>query len=195
MKTQTSYRYIQDPGHGWIEVPRAELDALEIAHRVSLYSYQLGPWVYLEEDCDAGLWIGARAAQGFPVGQDELHEEHTDTESFIRDLERYRPSPNLRAQTAARTAAAVAAEDAAVVAAVAAENAAYDRALDAYDAATTATIDAHAARTNAAEDTAHAARAAYDRALDDYAHAAAAAEDAYAVAYDAAISRAPGPTP
>jgi hypothetical protein len=33
MKTQTSYRYIQDPGHGWIEVPRAELDALEIAHR------------------------------------------------------------------------------------------------------------------------------------------------------------------
>ena len=30
MKPQTSYRYIQDPGHGWIEVPRAELAALAI---------------------------------------------------------------------------------------------------------------------------------------------------------------------
>jgi hypothetical protein len=42
------YRYIQDPGHGWIEVPRAELNALGIARQISLYSYQLGDWVYLE---------------------------------------------------------------------------------------------------------------------------------------------------
>jgi hypothetical protein len=101
------YRYIQDPGHGWIEVPRAELNALGIARQISLYSYQLGDWVYLEEDCDAGAWIKARALSGQPVGQDELHEEHTDTDSLIRDLERYRPSANLRAQTAAAIARAI----------------------------------------------------------------------------------------
>ena len=107
MKTQTSYRYIQDPGHGWIEVPRAELDALEIAHRVSLYSYQLGRYCYLEEDVDAPLWTFARAAAGHPVDPDDLHHEHTSANSPIRNLERYRPSANLRAQTAARLLAAL----------------------------------------------------------------------------------------
>jgi len=107
MKPQTSYRYIQDPGHGWIEVPRSELDALEIAHRVSLYSYQLGRYCYLEEDVDAPLWTFARAAAGRPIDPDDLQHEHTSTNSPIRNLERYRPSPNLRAQTAARIAAAL----------------------------------------------------------------------------------------
>ena len=105
MKPQTSYRYIQDSGHGWIEVPRTELDALEIGHRVSLYSYQLGPWCYLEEDVDAPLWTFARAAAGHPVDPDDLHHEHTSKNSPIRNLERYRPSPNLRALRASQTAA------------------------------------------------------------------------------------------
>jgi len=54
------YRFISDPGHAWLEVPRAELVALNILDKVSHYSYQNKGMVYLEEDCDAGLFIDAK---------------------------------------------------------------------------------------------------------------------------------------
>lgn len=106
MKT---YRYIQDPGHGWIEVPRAELTALGIADKISLFSYQSGngKWAYLEEDSDAAKWTAARAAAGNPVSRADMREEHTNNDSPIRNLERYRPRTNLRAQTKACVLAAV----------------------------------------------------------------------------------------
>ena len=107
MRTLARYRYLQDPGHGWIRVPRAELDALGIASQVSKYSYQQGGWVYLEEDCDAGLWISARNAAGYPVSPADLIEEHTDSDSLIRSFDSYRPTPGLRAQTMARIAATI----------------------------------------------------------------------------------------
>jgi len=53
------YRFISDPGHAWLEVPRTELVELEILGQVSSYSYQHNGMVYLEEDCDAGLFIDA----------------------------------------------------------------------------------------------------------------------------------------
>ncbi len=52
------YRFINDPGHAWLEVPRVELEALQIIP--SSYSYQHGDKVYLEEDCDASLFIAAK---------------------------------------------------------------------------------------------------------------------------------------
>lgn len=51
-----SYRFISDPGHGWLEVPLAELRALGIANAISPYSYVSGSMAYLEEDCDASLF-------------------------------------------------------------------------------------------------------------------------------------------
>ena len=54
------YRFITDAGHGWLEVPRTELEALHIAGEVSSYSYQHGELVYLEEDCDATLFWDAK---------------------------------------------------------------------------------------------------------------------------------------
>ena len=52
------YRFISDPGHAWLEVPQAELGALRI--KPSSYSYQNEGMVYLEEDCDASLFIDAQ---------------------------------------------------------------------------------------------------------------------------------------
>jgi hypothetical protein len=46
-----------DPGHGWLEVKRAELESLGIAHKISPYSYEKNDRVYLEEDCDASLFF------------------------------------------------------------------------------------------------------------------------------------------
>lgn len=46
-----------DAGHGWIAVKRKLLLAMGILGHVSAYSYQRGATVYLEEDCDAPLFL------------------------------------------------------------------------------------------------------------------------------------------
>jgi len=107
MKPLARYRYLQDPGHGWIEVPRDEITALGIAYQVSKYSYQNGGWVYLEEDCDAGLWISARDAAGYPVSPDDPTDKHVNADSLVRSFDRYRPTTDLRAQTTARLTATI----------------------------------------------------------------------------------------
>ena len=48
-----------DAGHGWLGVKRKLLDRLNISHLISPYSYQRGASVYLEEDCDATIFIKA----------------------------------------------------------------------------------------------------------------------------------------
>lgn len=61
MKT---YVFHEDAGHGWLEVTRKELIDLGILNKVSSCSYQHGLLVYLEEDCDAALFINALKAKG-----------------------------------------------------------------------------------------------------------------------------------
>ncbi len=82
-----TYRFIEDPAHGWLEVPRAELDALGIAHKISRYSYQRDDLVYLEEDCDFAIFDTAKAVLGQPVKYIDLYQENT----FVRNLPRYQP--------------------------------------------------------------------------------------------------------
>lgn len=57
------YTFENDPGHGWLGVPLAELLELEIAHKISGYSYWnvASEIVWLEEDCDAGRFFEAKA--------------------------------------------------------------------------------------------------------------------------------------
>jgi hypothetical protein len=82
-----TYRFITDPGHGWLEVPRAELDSLGITHKISAYSYQRGELAYLEEDCDFAVFHAAKAARAEPVKYTELYQENT----FVRNLPRFQP--------------------------------------------------------------------------------------------------------
>jgi hypothetical protein len=58
--------FIEDPGHGWLQVPLTELDQLGIRSEITPYSYKNGRFAYLEEDCDMGVYLDARQAQGFP---------------------------------------------------------------------------------------------------------------------------------
>jgi len=53
------YRFISDPGHGWLEVPQFDILTAGIQSKISGYSYIHKGNVYLEEDCDAGLFIDA----------------------------------------------------------------------------------------------------------------------------------------
>lgn len=64
MKTVTR-KFHSDPGHGWLEVPEAEVKSLGI--NVSPYSYRKGDMLFLEEDCDASAYIAAQRAKGVEV--------------------------------------------------------------------------------------------------------------------------------
>lgn len=77
-----------DPGHAWCKVPMSLLVKLNIADKVSTYSYQRGDSVYLEEDCDLSLLINALKSKGKTV---EFKEFHTNRTSKIRGYNYYVP--------------------------------------------------------------------------------------------------------
>lgn len=57
-----NFTWLQDPGHGWLSVPVAylmDVCSAEDIGKISQYSYIKGKSVYLEEDCDAGIFIYA----------------------------------------------------------------------------------------------------------------------------------------
>ena len=89
------YRFITDPGHGWLEVPTNELQKLGIADQISTCSYISadGLLAYLEEDCDAPIFFQAKGwkeswigSNGYVTPIEEVYQEHT----FVRGLESYK---------------------------------------------------------------------------------------------------------
>jgi hypothetical protein len=56
MKT---YIWAVDAGHEWLAVKIKELQELDIAHKISSFSYQKGGTAYLEGDCDAAVFFDA----------------------------------------------------------------------------------------------------------------------------------------
>jgi hypothetical protein len=87
--TTRNLTFYSDPGHGWLAVNRADLDALGIAHLITPYSYQRAGRVYLEEDCDAATFTQAATAAGWMINIKEKNEPNAD--SFIRALPHFQP--------------------------------------------------------------------------------------------------------
>ena len=80
-------KFYADPGHGWVAVKRKMLHDLNIAYKISGYSYQKGQTVYLEEDMDLGTLLTALNEKVIGV---KFKEKHTNRYSPIRSYERYR---------------------------------------------------------------------------------------------------------
>lgn len=80
------FRFISDPGHGWLEVPMQLIEVLGIKDKISQYSYRMGNMAYLEEDCDAHEFITACRTQGITVEYDDVYEEQ---QSLIRRYQRF----------------------------------------------------------------------------------------------------------
>lgn len=57
--TNKTWLFHEDPGHGWLEVTRDEVRALNIQTGISGYSYEKDETIYLEEDCDYNLFATA----------------------------------------------------------------------------------------------------------------------------------------
>jgi hypothetical protein len=55
-----TFQFYSDPGHGWLRVDLASAKAVGLEpSNFSTCSYQQGPWLYLEEDCDASIFVKA----------------------------------------------------------------------------------------------------------------------------------------
>lgn len=51
------FKFYTDPGHGWLAVKLKDIFDLGLQYQISPYSYMRGLTVYLEEDCDAALFV------------------------------------------------------------------------------------------------------------------------------------------
>jgi len=83
MKT---YIWAVDAGHEWLAVKQKELVQLNIADKISSYSYVKGGTVYLEGDCDAAVFIDAyKQKHGVePKTKQGKHWDRQPCRSFAR---------------------------------------------------------------------------------------------------------------
>ena len=58
-----TYIWAHDAGHEWLAVKISELQELNIADKISTYSYMKGGTAYLEGDCDAAEFLSAYRAK------------------------------------------------------------------------------------------------------------------------------------
>ena len=75
------YNFHSDPGHGWLEVPLDEVK--HIASKITGYSYIRGDNVYLEEDCDARIFLKKyMEVYGETAKWDEVYQESTPIRGY-----------------------------------------------------------------------------------------------------------------
>jgi hypothetical protein len=78
-------KFFEDPGHGWLEVPMDLIRALGVAADISGYSYRKGTMAYLEEDCDAAVFLEAfRKQYGTSPALDRVYQDPTPIRSYSR---------------------------------------------------------------------------------------------------------------
>ena len=88
MKT---FPYIQDAGHGWVRVPKAEIAKAGVADQISVHSFQKGNNVFLEQDSDMEVFVAARTKQGLETKFAEYVNQSRP--SRIRNYEAYVANP------------------------------------------------------------------------------------------------------
>lgn len=74
--------FLNDPGHGWLSVSNKDVKELGIADEISRYSYMSPTRSYLEEDCDAGIFLNAAKAAGWEVEIKNSYVESTPIRNY-----------------------------------------------------------------------------------------------------------------
>jgi len=64
MSDKLEFFFHDDGGHAWLEVELNSLKVLGIANKISRYSYLRNGIAYLEEDCDAPIFINELKSRG-----------------------------------------------------------------------------------------------------------------------------------
>lgn len=80
--------FFRDPGHGWLRVPRSDLVEIGVLDKISPYSYQTddGQFVFLEEDCDLSVYVGAK---GYTHHSQWCSRDIYDDDGLVRQLPRF----------------------------------------------------------------------------------------------------------
>ena len=76
--------FITDPGHGWLEVPMSLIRDMGIAGSISRYSYRFGDMAYLEEDCDASMFMRFAEHTGYKIEVEHLEQDPTPIRNYQR---------------------------------------------------------------------------------------------------------------
>ena len=86
---KTIIKFHYDCAHGWIEVSLNQIQSAGLMPKdFSIYSYRDGSKFYLEEDCDAPKFL-----HYYKIRHEvELNHINYNSDCFIRDLERNKPS-------------------------------------------------------------------------------------------------------
>lgn len=86
---QTTFTFHSDAAHGWLEVDFNALRDVELEPGdFSAFSYTEGNKFYLEEDCDAPIFLMAHEAK---FGRCGIAEVWDGDESRIRTMQRIEP--------------------------------------------------------------------------------------------------------
>ena len=77
MGEEVRFEYMQDPGHGWLKVPKSMVLTMGVSKDISRYSYMDDEYAYLEEDCDMPLFLRAVEARGYRISLvDSYHDDN-----------------------------------------------------------------------------------------------------------------------
>ena len=81
------FTFYTDPGHGWLEVSFADMTELGLTPAdFSQYSYRSGEYAFLEEDCDAPVFLDAYTQ--IKGVKPNFRDVHTNSDSIIRTYKR-----------------------------------------------------------------------------------------------------------
>ena len=80
------FDFYSDSRHGWCKVKKDLLKQLNIADKITGYSYERGDYAYLEEDCDLSTFYNAYKIK---FGVDIKFREHISDHSYIRGYNHY----------------------------------------------------------------------------------------------------------
>jgi hypothetical protein len=84
------FRFVSDPGHGYLRVKLEDIAKYGVSKKISGYSFVSSKFAYLEEDCDAPVFLKAVKEFGdTPV----IKESYTNNPASCRRYDRFPVSP------------------------------------------------------------------------------------------------------
>lgn len=81
-----TFTHFSDPAHGWLRVDVQSAESVGLAPgNFSRFSYRHAHWLYLEEDCDASLFVKAYLNKHGQAPR--IVEKSSNSRSCIRNYE------------------------------------------------------------------------------------------------------------
>lgn len=83
---EKTFLYTSDPGHGYLRVSMKDLESLGIVNEISGCSFKKGGYAYLEEDCDAPLFVKTWKERGNTI---KFNVKRINSPAKCRTYERF----------------------------------------------------------------------------------------------------------